>query len=339
MDSLLLTGSTGFVGRNLLLREIQSGTKILAPVRDPIKLRTQLESEGLSADAVEALPADPSRWHGIFPDRTVLSAGVLFARNREEYFRTNIDWTLQCIEALPDSCRITVISSQSAGGPTPPGISARCESLADAPVTWYGESKLELERAIIKKFPGRPITILRPPMILGPRDSATLPLFKMASGLLRTKPGLRKKQFSFLSVHDTVEAIRASWNAPAGRPFYIAAKNTITDTELIASAAKAARARGATLPVPLALVKAMSLVVDSVPSLRKAAPSLTRDRAREIWPDRWVVDSSSFRTATGWNCTQSLDEALAAAHAHYVREGSLPPTEKKPTPLEARSPA
>lgn len=339
MESLLVTGATGFVGRNLLLREIPSGVLLLAPVRDAAKLRAQLQSEGLDPAAVEALPADPAAWNGIRPSRAVLSAGVLFARNREEYFRTNIDWTLQCIEALPDSCRITVLSSQSAGGPTPHGMAARSESHADAPVTWYGESKLELERAIIKKFPERPIAILRPPMILGPRDSATLPLFKMASGLLRTKPGLRKKQFSFLSVQDTVEAIRASWNAPAGRPFYIAAKNTITDTELIASAAKAARARGATLPVPLALVKAMSVFVDSVPSLRKAAPSLTRDRVREIWPDRWIVDSSSFRAATGWDCKQSLDEALAAAHAHYVREGSLPASEKKPAPLAPGAPA
>lgn len=328
MESLLVTGATGFVGRNLILRELRQGTRIFAPVRDAKKLRGQLESEGIDPNSVLPLPADPAAWLDCTPSHAVLSAGVLFARNREEYFRTNVEWTLQAIEALPEKCRITVLSSQSAGGPTPYGIASRCESVADSPVTWYGESKLELERAIIKNFRDRPITILRPPMILGPRDSATLPLFKMASGLLRTKPGLRKKHFSFLSVDDTVEAIRASWNAPTGRPFYISSEKNITDTELIASAAKAARAAGVTLPVPLAFVKAMSLVIDSVPALRRSAPSLTRDRAREIWPDRWVVDSSAFRSATGWKSTQNLDEALSAAHAHYVREGSLPAGKK-----------
>jgi nucleoside-diphosphate-sugar epimerase len=64
---------------------------------------------------------------------------------------------------------------------------------ADAPITLYGESKLALERAIRANNADLPLTILRPPMVLGARDNATLPLFKMASGFLRVKPGLRKK--------------------------------------------------------------------------------------------------------------------------------------------------
>ena len=100
-----------------------------------------------------------------------------------------------------------VISSQSAGGPTPAGKRARTEADSDAPITWYGESKLDMERSIRREFPNRPITILRPPMILGPRDSATLPLFRMATGRIRIKPGLRSKSYSFVAVDDLVAAI------------------------------------------------------------------------------------------------------------------------------------
>ena len=78
------------------------------------------------------------------------------------------------------------------------------------------------------------------------------------------------------------------------------------------------------LPIPIAAVKAMSLLVDSLPSLRRSAPRLTRDRAKEIWADRWVVDSTSFRRATGWQSRQDLAEALNGAFRHYVREGHLP---------------
>jgi nucleoside-diphosphate-sugar epimerase len=338
METLLVTGATGFVGRNLLLHEIARGTRILAPVRSAEKLRAQLVFEGLEPSAVTPLPPDPAKWDSPRPDRALLSAGVLFARDREEYFATNVDWTLQILEALPESTRIVVLSSQSAGGPTPHGRAARTESDADTPLTWYGQSKLALERAIGKTHTGRPLSILRPPMILGPRDTATLPLFKMAAGLVRTKPGLRRKHFSFLAVEDVLEAIHAAWKHPHPAPRYIAADHTITDRELIDTAARAARAKGVTLPIPIPIVKAMSLLVDAIPALRRSAPSLTRDRAKEIWPDRWVVDSTAFRQATGWTSRHDLAHALQSAHAHYLREGALGKPAQRPACADTTAP-
>jgi nucleoside-diphosphate-sugar epimerase len=324
MKTLLVTGATGFVGRNLLLREISQGTQILAPVRDAKKLRAQLEIEGFDPATVTPLDPEPENWpSGIHPTHALLSAGVLFARNRDEYFATNVDWTLRILEALPESARVVVLSSQSAGGPTPHGRAARTESDADTPLTWYGKSKLALERALHSQK-NRRICILRPPMILGARDTATLPLFKMALGLIRTKPGLRRKEFSFLSVDDVIEAVQSAWSFESPGPHYISAHRTITDWELIDTAARAAGGKGVTLPIPIAVVKAMSLLVDSIPSLRRSAPSLTRDRAKEIWADRWVVDSTAFRRATGWRSRQDLAEALNGAFRHYVREGHFP---------------
>jgi nucleoside-diphosphate-sugar epimerase len=324
MKTLLVTGATGFVGRNLLLREISQGTQILAPVRDAKKLRAQLEIEGFDPSSVTPLDPEPENWTaGIHPTHALLSAGVLFARNRDEYFATNVDWTLRILEALPESARVVVLSSQSAGGPTPHGRAARTESDADTPLTWYGKSKLALERAL-QSQKNRRICILRPPMILGARDTATLPLFKMALGLIRTKPGLRRKEFSFLSVDDVIEAVQSAWSFESPGPHYISAHRTITDWELIDTAARAAGGKGVTLPIPIAVVKAMSLLVDSIPSLRRSAPSLTRDRAKEIWADRWVVDSTAFRRATGWQSRQDLAEALNGAFRHYVREGHFP---------------
>jgi nucleoside-diphosphate-sugar epimerase len=324
MKTLLVTGATGFVGRNLLLREISLGNQILAPVRDAKKLRAQLEIEGFDPESVTPLDPEPENWPaGIQPTHALLSAGVLFARHRDEYFATNVDWTLRILEALPESARVVVLSSQSAGGPTPHGRAARTESDADTPLTWYGKSKLALERAL-QSQKNRRICILRPPMILGARDTATLPLFKMALGLIRTKPGLRRKEFSFLSVDDVIEAVQSAWNLESRGPHYISAHRTITDWELIDTAARAAGGKGVTLPIPIAAVKAMSLLVDSIPSLRRSAPSLTRDRAKEIWADRWVVDSTSFRRATGWQSRQDLAEALNGAFRHYVREGHFP---------------
>ncbi len=322
--SLLLTGATGFLGRNILLRSVSEGREVFAPVRSPGKLIQQLRFEKRDLHGVHALPAAPDKWPAIAPRSAILGGGVLFGRNRTEYFRTNVDWTLATLRALPADCRTVVISSQAAGGPTPPGKASRSEADSDTPITWYGESKLAMEEAIRREFPNRPITILRPPMILGPRDAATLPLFRMARGRVRIKPGLRTKSYSFVAVEDLVTALfLALENGPLTQACYVASMQPVTDWQLIAAAAAACEARGLTVPVPHFLVRILSRIVDAIPALRRQAPSLTRDRARDIWADRWVVDGSNFEQLTGWRASMALDEALQAAHGYYVREGKL----------------
>ena len=149
--SLLLTGATGFLGRNILLRALSEGKEVLTAVRNADKLLQQLRFEKKNPQEIQLLSALPDRWPRISPRCAILGGGVLFERNRSDYFCTNVDWTLATLRALPPECRTVVISSQSAGGPTPDGRAARSEEDPDAPITWYGESKLAMERAIRRR--------------------------------------------------------------------------------------------------------------------------------------------------------------------------------------------
>ena len=134
--SLLLTGATGFLGRNILLRALAEGKEVLTAVRSPDKLWQQLRFEKKDSQQVHLLSALPNRWPRISPRYAILGGGVLFERNRSDYLCTNVDWTLATLRALPPECRTVVISSQSAGGPTPDGKAARSEEDPDAPITW-----------------------------------------------------------------------------------------------------------------------------------------------------------------------------------------------------------
>lgn len=328
---LLLTGSTGFVGRNLLLHlsADRRWSRIILPVRDPEKLRAQLEGEGIAADGrFQVCRVTGDFWElppGVLPDLVIHAAGLLFGRRREDYFGTNVDGSIRLAAQLPRTSRVIVLSSLAAGGPTPPSVIRRSVSHSDLPVSLYGASKLTMERELRNRL-GRRLLILRPPMVLGPRDAATLPLFKMAGGAVRVKPGFAPKHYSWIDVDDLCGAILAAagmqqWDHYG--PFYLGSEGIITDRELIATAAEVINARGVTLSVPQIAIQLASLAIDAVPAWRAAAPSLGRDRVREILPSRWVCDGEPFSEQFGWRPAKNLRQTLTETAAWLKDQGKI----------------
>jgi len=328
---LLLTGSTGFVGRNFLLRLASEPrwSRIILLVRDPEKLRAQMAGEGIADSRMLPWRVSDDLWQlppGAAPDLAIHAAGLLFGRRREDYFETNVEGSLRLAAQLPRTCRMILLSSLAAGGPTPAGSGSRTMDHQDKPVSWYGASKLTLERELRNRL-GRRLFVLRPPMVLGPRDSATVPLFNMARGAVRIKPGFAKKHYSWIEVGALCDAILAAAANPGESerhgPLYLGATGTITDEELIGTAAEVIGSRGITLPVPQAVIRIASLAVDAVPAWRSAAPSLGIDRVREILPNRWVCDATPFRNAFGWNQKKSLRETLSETATWLKTQGQL----------------
>ena len=299
------------------------------PVRDTGKLRSQLDGEGIAGDGrfvicrvtgdFWELPGD------VTPDLVIHAAGLLFGRRREDYFGTNVDGSIRLAAQLPRTARMIVLSSLAAGGPTPDFTPRRASGHYDRPVSLYGASKLTMERELRNRL-GRRLLILRPPMVLGPRDAATLPLFKMARGAVRVKLGFAPKHYSWIDVDDLCGAILtaagvAEWEQYG--PFYMGSEGIITDKELIATAAEVIHAKGVTLSLPQFAIRLASLAIDAVPAWRAFAPSLGRDRVREILSGRWVADGTPFSEHFGWRPAKSLRETLSETAAWLKKQGKI----------------
>jgi len=333
---LLLTGSTGFVGRNLLLELLQQKKyeTIYLPVRSESKLKDQLQKEGISElpREVNLLKMEAPHWD--FSelkevDHVVHSAGVLSGNSLEDYSQTNTEGTLRLMRTLKSPSKIVVLSSQAASGPCADNQKCKTEADPDSPVTWYGTSKLEMENQVEKEFSGQRFVFLRPTMILGPRDSATLPLFKMAGGAIQFKPGFQTKYYSFVAVQDLVHAILRVLENPVDlrtlnqRKFFVASDKVISDTELITTAVEVMNRPARLLKIPQPVIWGISQVVGNVPALSKAIPNLSKDRAKEIWPDKWVVSARSFEETFDWKATTKLKSSLTETFEWYKRTGQL----------------
>ncbi len=332
---LLLTGATGFVGRNLLLDAVRSGRyeAIFVPVRSTEKLKAQWKAEGRELPSeVHPIQADATQWNieGLRPDHVIHAASILFGSSWEEYFKTNVLGTLSLLEALPATSRVLILSSQTASGPCAPGKEIRTEDDPAITLTLYSKSKQLMEEEVQKRFADRDLLFLRPPMVLGPRDQATLPLFRMARGRVRFRPGFQLKHYSFIGVEGLVSAIwcafqKPDWRKATRRAYFVAAEKPVTDLDILSAATHSCQRRGLTLPVPQPLLRVVSLIVEAVPAFRRAVPALTRDRAKDIWPNRWVVSSAAFREEFGWDYRGNLEQAIRETHDWYVHSGLLQP--------------
>ena len=325
---ILVTGATGFIGRTLVLRALSDRAvgEVVAPVRSPEKLRAQLAREGLKDPVkLRVIKAEAPRWdlrEAGAVDRVVHCAGVLFGRTRDEYFRINVDGTLDLLGQLPGKPRVVVLSSQSAGGPTPAGHHAKRLDHPDRPVSWYGESKLRMEAAV-REAGHHDVFFVRAPMVLGPGDRATLPLFQMVRGKVWTKPGVKPKHFSWVSSDDLADAIDAWFHRGAGElgVAHVTSPGTISDADLMRTAGQVSGKKGALLPVPQVFLKPVAFASKFIPAIGEKVPSLTPDRAREIWADRWVIDPEPFHEATGWRGRATLEDTLSRTLAWFRREG------------------
>lgn len=320
LSSLLFTGSTGFVGRNLLLRVLkdQAWSKIILPVRSKKKLLSQLAEEGMTKlpKNVYLCSVKNNIWNlkgAPKPDIVIHCAGLTFSREKKNYFETHVEGTLQLFSQLPKNTRFLVLSSLSAAGPTPVGEEIRYYHDKATPVSWYGESKLAMEQKLREQYAER-LLIIRPPIILGPRDTATVPLFKMARSLIRVKPGLKTKTYSWISVDDLCEALLTAatvdWKKLAPHPYFITHHQSITDLELIQTVATILKKQGLTLRLPHFLLQFISLIVDRIPALYQPLQSLGRDRIKEILPQRWIIDGTLFQTHFKWQPKKTLQETL-----------------------------
>lgn len=333
---LLITGATGFVGRNTLLtalREKKYDT-IYVPVRSVEKIKKQFEADGYSeipanVKVIETSAPDWNLSSVDSVDHVIHSAGVLFEQTKRGYFDTNVDGTLNLFHRLPRPKRAVVLSSQSASGPCRTSQAFKQEEDEDKPLTLYGQSKLEMERRLRLEFNDLNYLCLRPPMIFGARDQATLPLFKMAKNPLLFKPGIQSKRYSFISIKDLIGAIFAAleadvdWELVRGKHFFVASNAPITDRYLLKSAARVSEKRGMIVTVPHSVLWGVSRVIDTIPTWRATVPSLSVDRAKEIWPRRWVISSKAFQSRFGWKPNEDFLTTLNDTRDWYVKSGQL----------------
>jgi uncharacterized protein YbjT (DUF2867 family) len=189
-----VTGATGFIGTTLIEQLLARGDEVRALVRD---VGRASELRAMGADLVRGDVARPDSLAEAVPDVDVVVhlAGIVKAVSRAEFFSVNVEGTRSLARVVARSARakFVLVSSLAAAGPSTPGR-PRVETDRPAPVSIYGQSKLAAEDALRAFAPTLDASIIRPPIVYGPRDKEFLPsLFRLARTGVVAKSGTGRR--------------------------------------------------------------------------------------------------------------------------------------------------
>jgi nucleoside-diphosphate-sugar epimerase len=326
-ETILVTGSTGFIGKRLLNILKEEGVRIrvfLRPESSVVALSDGVEVVRGSFSDLEALGRAVQ---GI--DRIVHLAGVTKAVDEAGFDAGNVMPVRNLLAAVrahnPSLKRFLFVSSLAAAGPAAEGTVGLRESDASHPVSAYGRSKLRAEILCLENPKEIPVTIVRPPAVYGPGDRDILQVFQMlAKGVLVSAGSAGRQRFSMIYVDDLLRGIMMAVRSEraAGQVYYITSHRSLSWDNVIAAARPVLgfqRLYKVSLPVPLVFF--VGTVIGAAGALTGKPTLINRDKANELIQDYWVCSPERAERDFGFIADTPLDKGIAITIAWYRRKG------------------
>ena len=313
----LVTGATGFVGQVLCGQLLEHGalvravarrrdvdiaateTVVVAPLEEDVDWRGALRG----IDTVFHLAALA---HVVHPTRT----------DPELYERVNAAATEGLARAAAHAGvgRFVLLSSLKVNGEESPPTGFT-EAHTPRPEGVYAVSKFHAERRLadVAAETEMGFTILRPPLVYGPRVRANfLALLRAVDRGLPLPLGRVRNRRSFISVGNLCSALRCAATHPAAarETFLVSDGEPMSMPDLVTRIAAALGKAPRLLPVPGACLQAAAALVGKRDALRKLTATL-------------VVDDQKIRSTLGWRPPEDFDGALRATAAWYRAEVSV----------------
>lgn len=310
MISVLLTGSTGFVGRALAMKITSTLGLFLS-----VALRASQKDRGIGRQyIVDALSATTDWSSALVGQQVVVHAAARAhvmnetATNTLSAFRSvNVDGTLNLARqaALAGVRRFVFISSIGVNG----AVTDLKPFAADdevAPHSAYALSKYEAEAGlkVVAHETGMEVVIIRPPLVYGPNAPGNFGALMrwVERGLPLPLGGVVDNRRSLVALDNLVDLILVCIQHPkaANQTFLVADGEDLSTTELLRRMGKALKSPARLLYVPVRLLNFAALFLGK----RAVAQSLLGSLQ---------IDISHTCQTLGWKPPISVDEGLVRA--------------------------
>ncbi len=318
----LVTGAGGFLGQALVRALTVRGDRVWALVRRP---EPALERPGVEVQVGDA--TDPAALAAAVRGVDVIFhlAGIRRAAERDAFWRVNVGATRllldACVAENPGLRRFVLAGSRAASAPSATGCR---EEEPLSPAEWYGESKAEAERVAFLYRDRLPVTVARPPRIMGPGDKENLLFFKLArAGWALGFGGPRP--LSWIDVDDCAQGLLLLADRPeaVGEAFFLASDERSSVQGLMVAAGEALGVPTRRVDIPGPLLSTAAALADLVTRVTGKPLPLNRKLARQVLVPGWVCDTAKARERLGFTAPTPLADSMARAARWYLERGWL----------------
>lgn len=339
MKRILITGASGFIGRNLLRSLTDQGIETISWVRN----------------SESATKIDGNRTHllvgplcnvGILAeqkntiDGIVHLASCVSPRNQKDADDVNVGGTQTIVREIARWERPPVflyVSSLAAAGPCIAG--SHDPTSSDRPCSFYGKSKLRTEQMLRSLANDVPLSIIRPPSVIGAWDRNLLPLCSLVRWGINVVLS-KISRYSFIHVDDLVRGMQAvlergsRWgnSGSTSGVYYITDPQPITFVELgnyVADAMGVSRPRA--IRIPAAGGWAIASVQECVGRILGRRTYLNFDKIREATAGSWVCSGQKMETELGFAVGASFPDRIRQTVDWYREHGWLSVVASKQT--------
>ncbi len=314
----LVTGATGFIGSFLAGALSSRGYEVTCLVRKSSNLKwlNHLGLRYLHADLddTDSYAAKLAEFEYIFH-----LAGLTKADTAEDFYHANAECAKKLVTAAaemnPGLKRFLHVSSLAAAGPSLAN-SPLNEDAPACPVSVYGKSKLEGEKAVLACMGLLPVTVVRPPAVYGPRDTDFYLVFKAVQN--RLFPYWGRSSYSLIYVEDLVQGmiLAAETEAAAGKVYYLADKRIYTNDDILAELSLTLEKKAFRLKLPRSILPALALLLQKIQKKGIINP----DKIQEIRYPHWTCDPARAMKDLGFITDTPLGEGFKKTAEWYRKE-------------------
>jgi len=316
MNTILVTGATGFIGRFLCMRLLSEGWRVRGTIRTSEKRSSLVESVepilinplgtntkwGQALDGIDIVIHLAARVH-IMDDTSTDPLAEFRKVNTEGSERLALEAFRAGVKRLVFISSIKVNGEESSTPYT--------EKSPVHPTDPYGISKWDAEEALrrIELETGLEVVVIRPPLVYGPGVKANfLNMIKFIQKGVPIPFASATNRRSLIYVGNLVDALATCSIHPiaAGKTYLVSDGEDVSTPELIRRVAMALRVPARLFPVPAMVIRALGVVMGKNSEVRRLIGSLT-------------VDSSTIRRELGWTPPFSMEEGLRLTAEWYVK--------------------
>jgi nucleoside-diphosphate-sugar epimerase len=305
---ILVTGATGFVGKNVLDEFLKDNIECIALIRNRKKAEDILKKNELRVADLRDRESVSSVLKGV--DVVIHIAGLIKTNKNGEFYTSNVIGTenVAYTSSLSNVKKIVYVSSLS----------------AQNPVSHYGRSKLLAEKKLLQYKDQLQISILRPAIIYGPYDKGMYCYFNMAKkGAI---PILKKRRYiSFIFIKDLIEAIKLLIKRENSKPeIFQLSDNCMYSWEYAAHILfNSMDVDGKILRFPEFSPYIFAYFSNIFSKIFKYEPILTIDKMREFVQKKWICNSNQLFLKTGFVPSYTIEKGFKETAQWYIENDWL----------------